>query len=287
MKNKYSLILFISAFSSCNFSGIEKKTDNQFASKENKALISDSIYKIETPYIIDNTKMNDSLHFDNGITIKYKVHGNGKSIKENDVVLIDYACALPNGKVFDTNEKMGKPIPFMVGWSMQTPGWDSVFVKLKVGDEVQIFLPAEMARGKKGIPNLIPPNSPNILSLKIIEILSPDYTDKGVNTWVINRNKDEHPLQKNDVIQMDYFASSKSYPRYDNSYKHGQTYQMTVGAINNMKGLNTAMSHAQVGDQLWILIPPEMAFGNKGLVNFVQPNESVFFTVRILKKVEK
>lgn len=229
----------------------------------------------------------DSIQFKNGIVIRYRTHGEGKQIQPDEAVWIDYSCSLPNGEVFDTNKKMKKPLPFMVGWSMQTAGWDSVFPHLKEGDEVEVFLPANLARGEKGIPGLVPPNSANILSLKIHKIIEPISASGGVKIWVINRGDKMPDLKDGDEVLMDYFTSSKSHPRYDNSFKNGRPYQIKVGGKNNLPGLNVALKNAKLSDKLWVFIPAKMAFGTKGLVDFVKPNEPLFFDLRILKVLEK
>lgn len=289
MKNILSLSFLVILLCACNMSGVDN------AQKEIlKTPTKDTVQtqQVQAENFFSSTQKNakiigDTLRFKNGIHLVYKKRGTGQQVKVDNAVLINYTCKLPNGKVFDTNEKFGKPIPFLVGWGLQTPGWDFVFPFLKVGDIVEVYLPAEMARGEKGIPNLVPPNSPNILTVEVLEILKPTYIEEGVKTWVINRGDEMEEVEKNDKILIDYFAFSKSYPRYDNSFKNGQPYEMTVGAKNNMEGLNIGIRNAQLSDKLWIMIPPEKAFGKKGYLNYVKPNESVFFSLRVLKILEK
>jgi FKBP-type peptidyl-prolyl cis-trans isomerase len=283
MKYIFSISLLSLLFNSCQFSGVDKISDDKNLLNEPSKVQKEEPRPKEKVELV----ITDTLKIKKGIVIMYKKHGAGNQVKMNDVVLIDYACKLVDGKVFDTNEKMQKPVPFMVGWSLQTPGWDIVFPYLKEGDEVEVYLPAEMARGKKGIPNLVPPNSANIISLKIDKIIQADYEKEGVKTYVINRGKETEKLKPNQEILIDYFAYSKSFPRYDNSFKNGKPYQMTVGAKNNLSGLNIGLENAQLGDKLWIVIPPKKAFGSKGYLNYVQPNESVFFDLRVLKVLEK
>lgn len=283
MKYIFSFSFLLLVVSSCQFSGVDKIPDDNTSSDETKNTL-----KVETqPKAKVESAITDTLKIEKGIVIMYRKHGSGKLVKVNDVVLVDYTCKLVDGKIFDTNKKMQKPLPFMVGWSLQTPGWDIVFPYLKEGDEVEVYLPADMARGKKGIPNLVPPNSPNLISLKIDKIIQADYEKEGVKTYVINRGKESEKLKPNQEILIDYFANSKSFPRYDNSFKNGKPYQMTLGAKNNLPGLNIGLENAQLGDKLWIVIPPKKAFGNEGYLNYVKPNESVFFDLRVLKVLEK
>jgi FKBP-type peptidyl-prolyl cis-trans isomerase len=227
------------------------------------------------------------VFLDNGMYIAYLKRGIGQQLKEDDVVLIDYKSALTDGKVFDTNEKIGKPIPFMIGWGLQTSGWDIALPYLNEGDVVKVFLPAKFARGEKGIPDIVPPNSDNLISLKIHKILPADYTVDGVQIWVINRGKDQVDLKEGDEVYIDYFAHAKTKPRYDNSFKNGEPYQIKVGGKNNLPGLNMALSKAKLSDKLWVRIPAKHAFGSKGNQDLVKPNETVFFDLRVLKIIEE
>lgn len=279
------LLLGVLIVASCNFSGVDKEKDESFRENGKSVESQDSTEKITSEVITPEIEKApiDTLFLNNGIYIVYNEKGSGEQVKDNDVIWIDYTCRLTDGKVFDTNKKLGKPIPYMVGWGLQTEGWDIAVKELKEGDEVDIFLPAKYARGEKGIPGVIPPNADNVITLKVNEVSAPDYTVDGVEVWVINRGKTQPEVKEGDEILIDYFAHAKSNPRYDNSFKNGEPYQLKVGGGSNLPGLNMALSKAQLSDKLWVRIPARHAFGTKGNLNLVKPNESVFFDLRILK----
>jgi FKBP-type peptidyl-prolyl cis-trans isomerase len=269
----------------CNLSGVDQQEDESYKIQTTDSSV-DSLVVTENLEIKEATP-SDTLFLESGIYIAYIRRGEGKQLKEDDVVMMDYKSALLDGKVFDTNEKFGKPIPFMIGWGLQTSGWDIALPYLKEGDEVKVFLPAKYARGEKGIPDVVPPNSDNLLSLKIHKILPVDYTDDGVEIWVINRGKEQVNLKEGDEVYIDYFAHAKTNPRYDNSFKNGEPYQIKVGGKNNLPGLNKGLSKAKLSDKLWVRIPSKHAFGSKGNQDLVKPNETVFFDLRVLKIIEE
>lgn len=278
-------LLVVLVVTSCNFSGVDKKKDESFRENGKSIESSDSTEQTVSdvmPPKIEKAPI-DTLFLNNGIYIVYKEKGSGAQVKDNDVIWIDYTCRLTDGRVFDTNEKLGKPIPYMVGWGLQTEGWDIAIKELKEGDEVDIFLPAKYARGEKGIPGVVPPNADNLIALKVNEISVPDYTVDGVEVWIINRGKTQPDVKEGDEILIDYFAHAKSNPRYDNSFKNGEPYQLKIGGGSNLPGLNMALSKAKLSDKLWVRIPSRHAFGAKGNLNLVKPNESIFFDLRILK----
>ncbi len=272
--------------SACNMSGVEKESDDSYNLDDNESTQSDSAGVITEIIDAEIDEPIDTLHLDNGVYIVYLTKGEGNKVKKNDVVMIDYKSKLTDGKTFDTNEKLGKPIPFMVGWNLQTKGWDLVMPHLREGDEVNVFLPAKYARGEKGIPNLVPPNSDNIVKLKIHSIKKPDYVEDGVEVWVINRGADQPDLKTGEEVLIDYFAYSESTPRYDNSFKSGEPFKIKIGGGNNLPGLNIGLSKAKLSDKLWIRIPSKHAYGVKGNHDLVKPNETIFFDLRVLQVVD-
>jgi len=40
-----------------------------------------------------------------------------------------------------------------------------------VGDKITLFIPAHLAYGERGIPNLIPPGSDLIFNLELVEVV--------------------------------------------------------------------------------------------------------------------
>ena len=267
---RYNIVSLLSVcvLFSCNMTGVEVDTDDSF---RNTSLDSLNNTPLETdPPTVQVAE--DTVYLENGIYIAYIKKGEGEKVKEDDVIMIDYACKLIDGKIFDTNKKIGKPIPFMVGWGLQTTGWDVVLPYLNEGDEVSVYLPATFARGEKGIPELVPPNSPNIIDLTIHQIRKPDLVEDGVEIWIINRGANQPEVRKGDEVLIDYFAHAKSTPRYDNSFKNGEPFQLKVGGGNNLPGLNISLSKAKLSDKLWVRIPSKHAFGSKGNQHLVKPN---------------
>jgi len=276
MKTMYNLFALLSSFLllvSCNFSGIKEEQQEPIDENDQAEIISPDSVK-------------DSLIFENGIVIKFLQQGQGDSIKKGDVAMIDYSAKLEDGKVFDTNKNIGKPIPFMVGWLMQTKGWDFAFQHLRVGDQVEIFLPANMARGSAGIRGIVPPNANNILNVTVVSKRKPDMNIDGVQVFVFERDSEAKKVRIGDEIDLDYIAYAESKPRYSSSFENGVPFRFKVGSGSNLPGLNMAIEQAYYDDMLWVLIPSKHAFGSKGSVNNVKPNESILFDLLISERVE-
>jgi FKBP-type peptidyl-prolyl cis-trans isomerase len=266
MNKLIGLLILLPFVYACNLSGVENEDELELVADDKEQNI--EIAK-------------DSIVFDNGIVIRYFEHGEGDSLRIGDVVKIDYSCRLKDGKVFDSNEKIGTPIPFMVGWRMQTKGWDLAFEKLRVGADVEIFIPSALARGKAGIPGSVPPDADNWLRVKVVEKVKENFSNDGVKVYVFERNPGAQKLKIGDEVEIEYIAYAESKPRYSSSFQNGAPFSFKLGSGSNLPGLNMGMEFAHYGDLLWIYIPSQHAFGKKGSVDNVKPNEAVLFDILV------
>ncbi|MDA9594090.1 FKBP-type peptidyl-prolyl cis-trans isomerase, partial [bacterium] len=90
-------------------------------------------------------------------------------------VQLEYTGSFENGKVFDTN--IGKDRPLVVQMSMKEviPGFEQGIMGTTKGTKRKIKIPAELAYGKKGGGDIIPPNTDLIFEFEVIDVLDPSY----------------------------------------------------------------------------------------------------------------
>ena len=291
MKNILTAIGILIFISSCDIQGVDtsEKEKNQDTLTEhllNEELAKDTLNKNKekTP-----EKASDTLKLDNGIVITFFKKGKGEAIKKGEMVKIDYRVKLVDGTVFDGNNLIKKhSIPFLVGWNQQTSGWDIAMEHLHIGDDVDIFLPAKYARGKEGIKGIVPPNSANIISMRILEKFEPMVEVDGIQIWKYDAYKEPgDSIQMGDEVYLNYWASSESNPRYDNNYKRGTTFKLRMKKGDAVPGLLEALLYGREGDRLMIKIPSKLAYGKKGLLDHVKPNEDIFYDVQIARVIKK
>lgn len=109
-----------------------------------------------------------------GMFVKWK-HRSKSEIKgvKNSIYRLDMECSLLNGeRVFSTDLsnslfEFNKSMPGQV-----TDGLALIIDEMSQGDEVEIVVPSNLSFGEKGMGNgIIPPNSPLVYNLKLIEII--------------------------------------------------------------------------------------------------------------------
>jgi FKBP-type peptidyl-prolyl cis-trans isomerase len=265
------------AFTSCDTSGVKKDTET---TKTNKAEKDD---RTEAEKLLDpKSHVVDKKSFMNGMKIQWFEKGNGEPLRAGEVYEINFKLTLENGQAVDGNHLLKRSmIPFLVGYNMQTSGWDLAMNELHVGDFVEIYLPPKLARGEKGIPGVIPPNAPNIIFLRVGKRIAPTANIDGTKVWRLEESLEFKDIKvgDNSEVAIHYFVGTKTNPRYDNSYQRGVPFTFRLSDNGLVPGLRKAMKGRALFDKLWILVPAKEAYGDKGLIDLVKPNEDLFYDI--------
>jgi peptidylprolyl isomerase len=272
-------------------SGVEKADDTAKApsTKDAGEQLSEAERLIEP-----KKQIVDKKSFPNGIRIQWFERTDGAPVQEGSVYEINFKTKLENGEVVDGNYKLQRDmLPFLAGFGMQTPGFDMAMKELHVGDFVEIFIPGKLARGAKGIPGVIPPNAPNIVLLRIGKEIPPTKTVDGVKVWRLEENPEmtDAKIGENSNVAIHYFVGTKSNPRYDNSYQRNTPFAFGMKDPSLIPGLRKAMLNTKMYDKLYILVPAKEAYGSRGYVDLVKPNEELFYDIIVMdvdgKSVQK
>lgn len=217
-----------------------------------------------------------------GIVLKWIERGSGPGFESGEMALIDYRLGTPDGRIIDGNNRIELPfIPFVVGYSMQTQGWDLAFAHLHVGDFVKIEIPAALAYGSKGIKDVLAPNTPNWLYVKVLSKIQPSIDANGIRAWKLADGKpfdlEEGGLKE---IAYEFVASTPNRSNAIVARKFAQRY--VVGQKTTVLGLRKILKNALQGERYYLILQPYQAYGSKGFGQVIAPNESVFFLLDIV-----
>ncbi len=105
-----------------------------------------------------------------GSGVRYSVYreGNGPQVKTGDLVTVLFEITLLNGKVCYTSDESGSE-KFVVDHDHVESGLHEAIKYLKVGDKAKIIIPSHMAFGLTGDSDQIPPLSPIVYDLEVLE----------------------------------------------------------------------------------------------------------------------
>ena len=223
----------------------------------------------------------DQLNLGSGVRINWLERHQGQKLRDGELVLIEYRLGLPDGKIIDGNNKMKMPnLPFVVGYNMQNKGWDLALSELCVGDMAKIEIPSRLAYGKKGLGTVIPPNTDNWLFIKIHGLVSADFEERGIKYWELRSGENKETSKRK--IKFHMIASTKNKANIFNTYASNFPLTYTPGQKNYPKGLQQVLKKAKKGQQLFLILEPNMAYGENGYLDLVGPNEEVFYNLKII-----
>ena len=97
--------------------------------------------------------------------------GKGPAAKAGDTVRVHYTGTLLDGKKFDSSRDRNEPFELKLGAGMVIKGWDEGIPGMKAGGRRKLTIPSDMAYGKSGHPPVIPPDSPLVFDVELIEIV--------------------------------------------------------------------------------------------------------------------
>lgn len=143
----------------------DKRTANE-AAKEEK-LYGPNRTAGET-FLAENAKKDSVVTLPSGLQYKVLVKGTGAVPKASDEVEVNYEGKLIDGTVFDSSSKHGsKPATFRP--SQVIKGWTEALTMMPVGSKWQLFIPQELAYGKRNMGQ-IKPYSALVFTVELVGI---------------------------------------------------------------------------------------------------------------------
>lgn len=103
-----------------------------------------------------------------GLQYKELEAGTGQSPVKADAVKVHYHGTLVDGTVFDSSVDRGQPIEF--GLTQVIPGWTEGLQLMKEGGKGRLFIPAELAYGKRKA-GIIPSGSALIFDVELLAVI--------------------------------------------------------------------------------------------------------------------
>lgn len=96
--------------------------------------------------------------------------GSGKDITDGTTISVKYKGSLLDGTVFDSTRAGSPPYTFTVGQSPVIQGWVDGLKYFKKGGKGHLLIPSPLGYGAAGNPPRIPPNSPLVFDVEIMDV---------------------------------------------------------------------------------------------------------------------
>ena len=136
-----------------------------------------------TLFAQDESTIIEKLVSENGLKYSqqgyyYKIdkEGSGYYPKKGDYIMMNYVAKLPNGTIYDQNEK-NDPFVFQQGFRQVVDGWDAGIIQFKIGSKGKLLIPSKLAYGSIGVGTKVPPNTPILLEIELLKLMTPAEYD--------------------------------------------------------------------------------------------------------------
>lgn len=102
--------------------------------------------------------------------VKYLVlkEGDGKEAYANRRITVRYKGWLQDGTVFDSSGTAG--FTFVLGRGEVIKGWDEGIRLMNEGAIYRFVIPPNLAYGRKGVPDVIPPDATLIFEVELLKV---------------------------------------------------------------------------------------------------------------------
>ncbi len=93
-----------------------------------------------------------------------------------------------------------------------------------------------------------------------------------------------NPAVIGDTVVVNYLGTLEDGKEFDNSYKRGQPFPVTIGAGQVIPGWEKGLQGIKVGEKRRLTIPPSMAYGDKDVAGGLIPaNSTLIFDIECVE----
>lgn len=266
----------------------------------NSTLIFDiDLISVKNPIKIEiyNIEGKDTITTTSGLKyiVVKKGHPKNPMAKANEVVTVHYSGYFKDGLMFDSSIKRGQPIKFTLGQGQVIKGWDEVLQLMRSGDKVRAIIPYELAYGEKGRGNSIPPKAELTFDMELIfnqpELKIEAYKTEGIDTIMTRSGLQLIPVkttmlpqpEKGQNVTVHYTGYLTNGEMFDSSVKRDAPFKFQVGLGKVIKGWDEAVLRMRKGEKYRLVIPAELAYGEKGAGGVIPPNATLIFDVHLIE----
>jgi FKBP-type peptidyl-prolyl cis-trans isomerase FkpA len=123
--------------------------------------------KTSEDFLLKNQKKKGIIETASGLQYQVIEEGHGENPSEDCNVIIHQRCTLLNGKVIADTYKENEPDEVPMHELIE--GYREGLMLIKKGGRSKLFIPPELAWGKKGTGNKIPPNALLIFDVRLVD----------------------------------------------------------------------------------------------------------------------
>jgi FKBP-type peptidyl-prolyl cis-trans isomerase FklB len=119
-------------------------------------------------FLAENAKKEGVVTLDSGLQYRIIKAGEGNSPQVTSSVDVNYRGTLIDGTEFDSSYDRDKPVTFQLKKVIK--GWREALPLMKEGAKWELYIPPELAYGKRTPNKTVPPNSTLIYEVELVAV---------------------------------------------------------------------------------------------------------------------
>jgi peptidylprolyl isomerase len=106
-------------------------------------------------------------------------------------------------------------------------------------------------------------------------------TESGLEIEILEEGDGPQP-QEGQKVAVHYSGQLQDGTIFDSSEDHGEPIVFNIGRGQVIKGWDEGISQLNVGSKARLTIPPELAYGERGIAGVIPPNATLIFDVQLI-----
>lgn len=238
-------------------------------------------------------KVNQEYTTQSGLKYTVTKLGSGKKVEVGDKVSVHYTGKLLNGTKFDSSKDRNQPFSFTVGAGNVIRGWDEGLALLHVGDVAVLTIPPSIGYGDRNMGS-IPPNSTLVFDIEVLDASTPvrpkPFDVKGKDTlttasglkYIVVSNGNGEQAASGKTVDVHYTGFLMDGRIFDSSVERGEPISFPLGQGMVIPGWEEGIALMKVGDKMRLIIPSNLAYGERGAGGVIPPNATLIFDVELV-----
>uniref|UniRef100_F7ALX0 peptidylprolyl isomerase n=1 Tax=Equus caballus TaxID=9796 RepID=F7ALX0_HORSE len=203
-----------------------------------------------------------------------------REVQRGDYVRYHYNGTFEDGKKFDSSYDRTTLVAIVVGVGRLITGMDRGLMGMCVSERRRLIVPPHLGYGSIGVAGLIPPDATLYFDVVLL-----DVWNKADTVQVSTLLRPPHcprMVQDSDFVRYHYNGTLLDGTAFDTSYSSGGTYDTYVGSGWLIKGMDQGLLGMCPGERRKIIIPPFLAYGEKGYGTVIPAHASLVFHVLLI-----
>ncbi|MCE9637592.1 MAG: FKBP-type peptidyl-prolyl cis-trans isomerase [Planctomycetes bacterium] len=229
--------------------------------------------------------------------LKYEVlaAGDGEPPTAEDAMELGFAFFGPTGKLVDCSQRSktikARPKDMRLPFLKEGP------TLMKPGAKFRFEVPPALAFGDKAMGPELPANSITYWELELVKVVKPlklpdfvkpedmklETTTSGLQILNVKDGAGESP-KMGQTVRVHYAGWTTGGTVFDSSFSRGDTAEFKIGEV--IPGWNEGLQRMKPGGVCRFVIPPKLAYGDRGAGELIPPDATLVFYVELIS-VEK